>query len=446
MVKVLNRLFRLRPGETGIVLTLGFVLLANSMALELSDVVAVSGFLSQVDVSNILIVWAIDMVLILLTAGAQSLIVDRFDRLRFLQAMIFIFAMVYVVLRLMFVFKIPDVVNYGFLFLLVEQQWIFFPLVFWILANDIFDMTQSKRLFPFIASWGFVGQILGLGLAAAAPALLRNLGVSPAELLSFNVLIYLVAYVALTFGLRNIKLRKTQASKETARESLTEGWGFVKEVMSFRYLMMAVLAMSLVITIVDFHFLVVSDKVFQNAAPGSFQTFYGLYRLGVTIIAITIQATISGRLIERVNLKTIFLVLPYTMVASVGVMFVPTLAASAISRALLRLTKNAIDDPAQKALRALVPEERRGRVSMFMDSYLFAIGVIVGCVLTGIVVFFGLRSGNPNYYYIYLGIAAAAALFSVWAIYRMRKVYDSSLFNWRLKRRQRGGSILDRLV
>ena len=37
------------------------------------------------------------------------------------------------------------------------------------------------------------------------------------------------------------------------------------------------------------------------------------------------------------------------------------------------------------------------------------------------------------------------ALIAIWAIFKMRTVYDSSLFNWRLKRRQRRSSVLDKL-
>lgn len=446
MATIVNRMFRLRTGETLIVVTLGLLLLANSLALELSDVVAVSGFLSQVDASNILIVWAVDMLLIAFTASLQSLFVDRFNRVRFMKVMIIIFAAVYFLLRLMFLLPIPSVINYSLLFLLVEQQWIFFPLIFWILANDIFDMSQTKRLFPFFASWGLVGQLLGLLIAAVSPGLLHAVGLSSAELLTFIMVIYLLCYVVLHFGLKNIRVRHTLQQKEPVREALTEGWGFIREVMSFRYLMVAVLAISIVMTVVDFHFLVVSEDAFSNAPADSFQTFYGLYRLGVAIIAIVIQSALTARIIERENVKDVFLILPIIGALSAGLMLVPGLAAAAGARALVRLTRGSVDEPAQKLLLSFVPEERRGRVSMFMDSYLFAGGVLVGCAVIGAVVFFGVRSGNPNYEYIYLGVAIAAALAAIWSIVQMRIVYDKSLFNWRLKRRQRGGSILDKIV
>ena len=36
-----------------------------------------------------------------------------------------------------------------------DQQWRFFPVVFWILANDIFDPAAGRRLLPVIANFAF---------------------------------------------------------------------------------------------------------------------------------------------------------------------------------------------------------------------------------------------------------------------------------------------------
>ena len=37
----------------------------------------------------------------------------------------------------------------------------------------------------------------------------------------------------------------------------------------------------------------------------------------------------------------------------------------------------------------------------------------------------------------YIGLAFCASLVAVWATFKMRSVYEKSLLNWRLKRRQR---------
>ena len=69
----------------------------------------------------------------------------------------------------------------------------------------------------------------------------------------------------------------------------------------------------------------------------------------------------------------------------------------------------------------------------------------IAALVTGAIVLTTERLNIQNDFYIYLGLAILFALAAVWAILRMRAVYDSSLFNWRLKRRKRGGDVLKRL-
>ena len=436
---------QLRPGELRLVLILGFLLFTNSLALDLSDVVAVSGFLSQVEVSNILIVWVVDMLLIALSSGLQTLVVDRFNRVRLIKAMLLIFAGLYLILRLMFAFNVPGSINYSLLFLLVEQQWVFFPLVFWVLASDIFDLSSAKRLFPALASWGYAGQIAGLGIAAISPSLLSRLNLGIHETLTFNVILYLVAYGVLVWGLRGQKIRHARREKQTVRETLTEGAGFVREVPAFRYLTIATLALGIVLTVVDFQFLSVTDAYFKNAPDGTFQVFYGLYRLGLTVFAIVIQTLITPQLTKRFNLKNIFLFFPFVMLISSLLLWIPGVLAVSGARALFRTLRGSVDEPIQKMFLALVPEERRGRVSMFMDSYLFAGGALLGCILVGVVILLNYGIGIPNYQAVYLLFAVVASIVAIVMVFKMRSTYDTSMLNWRLKRRQRGASIIEKL-
>ena len=101
MTQRLGRLFRLRPGETGLVLTLGFLLFANSVAQPLAEITAVANFLPEVGVNNILVVWIIDALLAFVITGGQSLIIDRFNRKRLLQGLCAVLGVVFGLLWLM---------------------------------------------------------------------------------------------------------------------------------------------------------------------------------------------------------------------------------------------------------------------------------------------------------------------------------------------------------
>jgi ATP/ADP translocase len=444
MENFLSRLFRVRSGEIGIVLTLGLLLLINSIALQVSGIAAVSGFLEEGGTNQILIVWGVDYLFILLTAVLQTLIIDRFNRLAILKGITLTFMLVFVILRVMFLLGLPGWLNYAVQYILSEQQLVAFPLIFWVLANDVFDLSQAKRLFPLIAGMSFVGKLIGIGIALVSPNLLSRLTVAPEEMLLFNVALYLIVYVLMSIGLRRAKIRQTQQKHETVGETLMEGWGFIREVPSFRYLMLALLALTVCDTIIEFRFIVVSKAVFL--APADYQRFYSLYRLGVNLAAFAIQTFLTSRIIDRLTLKNAFLVLPVAALGSALWMIgLPGIVSGVGGQVLTKLGRDTVNESARKSFEGLVPEERRGRVSAFMDSYLVAGGTIAGCLIAGAIVLVGERLMPNSYFYIYLAVVVLASLFALWAILRMRAVYDSSLFNWRLKRRQRGASVLDNL-
>jgi MFS family permease len=444
MKNALSKLFRLYPEETGVVLVMAVVLLLNALARQINGIVAISGLVSDNGANSVLVVWLIDYVIILVMGGLQTLIVDRVDRLTLMRWATVVLAIIFTITRLMFTFHLPSWFNYGVLYILSEQQFVFFPLVFWVLANDIFDMAQAKRLFPFIASWSFVGVILGSLLSALIPGIFQQFNIPSEEILLINVLLYLVCFVLLFGGMNSVKIRPMSHKQETFKETLTEGIDFVRDVPSFRFLMIAILLLAACDVVIEFHFLAVTETAFP--LQGDYQRFYSLYRLFVTIVAFILQSTITSRILERATLKNTFFFFPtMVVIGALGMMIMPGVGMAVFAMAGLKLVRDTVDESSRRSFEALVPEERRGRVSTFMNSYLPAGGTILSCLITGGIVLIGERLNSPFVVYIYLGLAAAAGMVAIYAIIRMRKVYDSSLLNWRLKRRQRSTSAFDKL-
>jgi ATP:ADP antiporter, AAA family len=443
-MNAIKRLLNVLPGELGLVVTLGFLLFGNSFALEVSDIVSTSGFLSQVSVPNILIVWIIDMTLILISAGLQSLIVDRFHRIQLMRWMSIILGAAYIGLRFLFVLGAPAWLSYSLLFLISDQSWLFFPLIFWVLANDLFDVAQGKRLFPLLIAIGFFGQIAGILVATLAPSVLSSLALTSVELLELNAVIYLLIYVVVLFGFRKVNIKFTpHKGEETLRHTITEGWEFVKNVDSFRYMCMAYLGLAVVITVIRFNFLSFTT---ENVAQADFQQFYGIYRLILIVSSIIMTSFIASRLTKGIGLKNAFLITPISLLLITITAFVsawlPVITGGMIFAWLMYYT---IDQSTRKTFQGLVPEERRGRVSMFIDSYVPASGAILASVLLGAVIIFGQLYGWSSSASIYLIIGALGALFCIWATIKLRSTYDSSLLNPRMKRRQRRSDALDKL-
>jgi ATP:ADP antiporter, AAA family len=273
---------------------------------------------------------------------------------------------------------------------------------------------------------------------------MASLDIDANQLLNLVVLLYLIAYF-MTATLNNARVRQTRVKPEPLRATLNEGWGFVQEVPAFRFVMISMVGVAICVTVIEYHFLVMAEQTLAHD-PGQFQTYFSIISLIQTFLSIGLQAFVTSRILSKMGLKNTFIVTPLlTFFSLVSMIGFPGLNSSAGGYLSTKVSWYTVDQSARKALQALVPEERRGRVSMFIDTYLFALGVIFGCILLGIVLLvrhfvIGGTSGLP---YLILGLVSSAV--TIWAIYRLRQVYDSSMFNWRLKRRQRTTSVLDRL-
>jgi len=444
-MKISQKFLRIQAGEAGIVFTMGAVLLINALAQQISEITAISNFLSEVGVNFILVVWMVDSVIILVTMGLQSIIIDRFNRINLVKWVIVAFLAAFLLMRLLYFTGAPDWLRYALLYLLAMQQLVFFPVVFWILANDIFDVAQAKRLFPLITSFGFIGKLSGILVSLLVPSLSQRFTfLRPEGLILMNAGFYLIILGLFYFGTRSIKLRTITRMKESLVETLSEGWDFVREVPVFRYLSLSILALLVCDVVIEFRFLVVSNEVFRD--PASYQTFYATYSLALTIATILMQSLLTSRIISRLTIKNSFLIKPVSALIGSSWMFLQSGLIGAIGGVvLLRFSQHALDVPTRNTFLSLVPEERRGRVSIFNESYLYFVGILAGCLMTGAVVLLGIKLEIDSFYRLYLGISIILASAATYAILKLRKSYDSSMLNWRLKRRQRGKSVLDQL-
>jgi ATP/ADP translocase len=446
----LQRVLRVRPGEGRLVLVLGLILAASMLAGQVAGIVSVSGFLDTGSVNGILVVWVVDMLVMLVATGFYSVFVDRFDRKRLLAWLLALFALFYVLLEIAFAVGAPSRLIYGATVIFADLQWGIFPLVFWVLANDLMQMAQAQRLFPVIGAGGFVGRLAGIGVALLAPELLRTTGMQTRAILILNTGIYVVALLCLWIGLRGMTIRAplprmTTQRRESFRQMLGEGWSFVREVPVFRYLGLVGFAGAIALTVLEFRFLTTSRAAF----PGldAYQRFYSLFRLSVASGAFLMQAFVTSRLIQRVELKRAVLFLPAALLTSLVILvFFPAAGVAIAAMILTKLCQQTIDDSANSAMQNLVPEERRGRVALVLRSYLPASATILAAGLIGAIVAVAMTLQAALWapdVYLFAGVLAAAV--AVWAALRVRATYDTSLLNWRLKRRQRGGPVSSKL-
>jgi AAA family ATP:ADP antiporter len=440
----LQRLLNVHRGEWGLLFAFFVLIALNTAALEGADVVATSNYLERPGPDTIPLLWIADMVVILLSSALYSLVADRFPRLTLLRGLMVGFGVTMLLLRLLISYGLPDAISHTLLYVLVDQQLILFPLAFWAFANDSYNVAASKRLFPLISAGGLIGNVAGNWFAGQSAALFARRGLSNDDLLTACSLIFFAALGILALAFRDTKPPPTRrpAEKIDLRETWEVGVGFVRNVPLFRYLALVLFCNEIVMTVVEFHFLAQTVERFD---PVQFQAFYGGFKALLTIASLVVQFFFAGRLLERIGLKNAFFPLPATLVIGSLAAAVRHDVASAVGvRFGARLVLDSLDAPSRKSVQGLVPDARRGRVSTFLNSYVYATGTIAGCLLLGLFLLLGRVGaiGRVAVVVLYESLAAVVAAVTLFFVSRLRAVYEDSLWNpWLARRKRRGVSI-----
>ncbi|MFH7242442.1 MAG: hypothetical protein ACHWZW_06280 [Spirulina sp.] len=412
----------------------------NTLSQRLGEVVSISNFLENVGVDSIFLIWFLDAVLLILATSFQSLLVDRIFRLTLTKIVALAVAILFALCWLLMAVGAPSSLTFTLMFLIAQQQTVFVPVILWTLANDVFDVATGRRLFPRLAAVAFIGSLVGSGIAALMPHIQGGLGVE--TILLSNVAIYLGIILILQLGFKPEWIRKTTTTTLKAADVLQEGFGFIKDVPAFKFLILSLVLLYAGDVLIEYYFFAATNAVFPDL--DQFQTFFGIFSLLRQVAYLIIQVWVVERLINALGLQSIWLVAPIAMVlAGTSALGVAGLAGAVLSVTLLKLPLYGVDETARKNLQGLIPEERRGRVSLFMDGYVIALGSMIGAMMGAGALYLGTQFAFPSQTGLRLLVVGLGCV-AIYMALQVRRTYEASMLNWRLKRRQRGrSSILD---
>ncbi|KKL07641.1 hypothetical protein LCGC14_2583990, partial [marine sediment metagenome] len=181
MLKVLGKWLKIYEDEIGLFLWIAALLfLVRSSGILLNNY-AETAFLKRYGVEYLPIVNMINAVATFFIMGVMAGIMGKLPGARLLFYLFLFCGMSVAGIRFLIPFGIDLI--YPVLFMLKAQYEVLLALLFWNLANDLFNTRQSKRLFPLITAGGVIGQILG---SFGTPFMVR--------MLSFDNLLF--AYLA----------------------------------------------------------------------------------------------------------------------------------------------------------------------------------------------------------------------------------------------------------
>jgi hypothetical protein len=310
---------------------------------------------------------------------------------------------------------------YPLLFILKTQYEIMLGLVFWNLANDLFNTRQSKRLFPLITAGGVLGGIIS---SFGTPFLARAIS------LDNLMFVYLIVTGSGAMAVKRMGSRfptllftdKKAAGGKTSTSVLME-WRKVLPLMRestlIKILVILTLLPNVVIPIINYQFNFAVDQTF--ATEGGMIRFFGYFRGVLNIISLIILMFV-GRIYGRWGLPVALMFHPCNyMLAFIAFLLRFDIFSAMYARISTDVLRTTINNPARAVLVGLVPKSNNAVIRTFLRGTVVRIGILIG---SGLIMISEKMSVHPRY----LSITAASFV-GVWmsATFFLRRVYAQML-------------------
>lgn len=344
-----------RPGEGRIAALSGAVLALIIAAHTVIETARDALFLSKLPPERLTFVYALLAVLSLLAGAGSSAVANRFGRRAAL-----VFSLLACAYGAVLLYLRP--VTDASVFILYLGSGVIgtvLPLQFWMMAGQIFTVTQGKRLFGPIAAGGVLGAAVGGGVAALA---LRF--VSTGALLVLAAVVFVGA--ALLVATAPVGATVDQAGSSGA------AFGWVRDFSVLRRERYVVLVA--VLTVFGTATVLVADYLFKSTAAAHFPkselgSFFALFYAGQNAIALVVQVFVTGAVMRRLGVTGALLVLPVLLafsgtLAGLGGGFAIAFAAKGADGSL----RHSLHRVSSELLLLPLPNEIRERAKPVIDT------------------------------------------------------------------------------
>jgi hypothetical protein len=237
-------------------------------------------------------------------------------------------------------------------------------------------------------------------------------------------------------------LRGSSAAQGTAKaesypESFKSAWGFITGVPIWRFLLSASMLSFVGGTTIVMGFSVGVGDIIGRDAQELQVLFAGAWLIGLAG-CLAIQYFFAERIAAKIGIPGTLILLP---IAAVIAGIVMTVGAAMGSVAIIiaaitiwRLPRWSLDENARRGALALVPDERRTRVSFIIDLLPVATGLILAAPIIAIGFAF-------DRFWISSIIATLIAATAIPLSIKVINGWEDSLMNWRLRRRKQNRTL-----
>ena len=265
---------------------------------------------------------------------------------------------------------------------------VFTVMQFWLLANDLFDAREAKRLFGFVGAGAILGGITGGFASRGLAQLISTRGL----LLVAGGMLLLAAVLAnVVYPLR----RQETAPKRKARQSKKKvpekrGFAVVSQNPYVRLIALALLFSTLATTLLDWQFKAITKAHFAGRTD-EMAAFFGSLFGYLSVASFALQTLVTGWVLRRFGVGVGLMMLPVSlMFGSLGILLYPLLpfgklhAASGakVAEGGLRF---AIDKASMELMWLPVPPKTKEQGKAFVDTVVDRFGTgLTGLIWLGL--------------------------------------------------------------
>ncbi|HIJ19851.1 MAG TPA: cyclic nucleotide-binding domain-containing protein [Deltaproteobacteria bacterium] len=379
MVKTVGKWLKIYEDETSLFLWTVLLFFIIRTASILFNNFAETAFLKRFGVEYLPIVNVINSISTFFIMAFLTGIMARVSGSRMLSYLFMFCGMSVACLRLL----IPlgfDLI-YPLFWILKAQYEVLLALVFWNMANDLFNTRQSKRLFPLITAGGVLGGIIG---SFATPSLAKLISMDNllfAYLITTMIGAFMVKRMGMKFPSLLVSDKKDKkAKKVTKLSSLVDEFKkigpLMKESTLVKILILLTLLPNIVIPIINYQFAFAVNETY--ATQGGMLSFFGYFRGCMNIISLVILLFI-GRVYGRWGLPVVLMFHPMNyMLAFLAFLLKFDIVSAMYARVSTTVLRTTMNNPARAVLMGLFPVSYRAVIRPFLRGTVVRIGILIG--------------------------------------------------------------------
>ena len=267
---------------------------------------------------------------------------------------------------------------------------VFMVMQFWLLANDLFDAREGKRLFGFVGGGAILGGILGGALSRTMAGVL---GSSNLLLVAAAMLILEVVLVFMVWPLRR---REEELVSRPGRPTprVGGGLGALGQSRVVRLLAAALLVSTMATTLLDWQFKGIAKAAYAGRTD-EMAGFFGALYAYLSVASFLVQTLLTGGILRRFGVSVGLMALPVSLFAGSGLILASVVipgisrlfAASGakIAEGGLRFS---LDKASMELMWLPVPRNIKEKGKAFVDTVVDRLGTgLTGFVWLGLALF-----------------------------------------------------------